>query len=239
MRSKIFLIILIALIGESTNYLSAQSAGVNLLLGFPMNEFKDNVKRTGLGAGLQFLLWNPIREYPYTFGINISYINYGWGSRSEPFSSTVPDVVVNVDRTNNIINFHLMSQIMPIQGNVRPYLELLLGGSYIYTQTNVYSSGSEDAASSTNFSDWAWNYGAGGGFQIKLVSFNNTVEKAASVFLDFKVRYLNGTAAEYLKEGSVIINHDQVIYQVSKSKTDLLTVNLGAVVYFNHLFGGE
>lgn len=239
MRNNIFLIIVISLIIGSINNLSAQSAGANLLLGFPMNEFKDNVKRTGIGVGLQFLLWNPTKEYPYTFGVNFSYINYGWDSRSEPFSSTIPDVVVNVDRTNNIINFHLMSQIMPFQGNIRPYLELLLGGSYIYTETNVNSSGSEDVASSTNFSDWAWNYGAGGGVQIKLASFNDPLDKASSIFLDFKVRYLYGTAAEYLKEGSIIISHGQVIYDVSKSKTDLLTVNLGAVVYFNHLFGGE
>ncbi len=239
MRFRIFISFLFTWLILNFAEVNAQSAGANFLLGFPMNEFKDNVKRTGIGFGLQFMLFNPTPEYPYTFGINLGYINYGWESRQEPFSSTIPDVVVDVNRTNNIVNFHVISQIIPLQGSVRPYIELMLGGSYIYTETKINGSGSEDVASSTNFDDWAWSYGGGCGVQFELVSFADPQQKVTSVFLDFKVRYLYGTEAEYLKEGSVIINHGQVIYEVSKSKTDLLTFNLGAVVYFGNLFGGN
>ena len=239
MRYRIFISILFGWLVLSLSEVNAQSAGASFLLGFPMDEFKDNVKRTGIGGNLQFMILNPTQEYPYTFGINIGYINYGWESRREPFSSTIPDVVVDVNRTNNIVNFHFVSQIIPLQGSVRPYIELMLGGSYIFTETNINGSGSEDVASSTNFDDWAWSYGGGGGVQFELISFADPQQKVTSVFLDFKVRYLYGTEAEYLKEGSVIINHGQVIYEVSKSKTDLLTFNLGAVVYFGNLFGGN
>ena len=239
MRSRIFLLCFVLIISFAANNSKAQSAGANLLLGFPMNDFKDNVKRTGFGGSLQFLLWNPSSQYPYSLGLNVGYINYGMESRREPFSLTIPDVVVDVNRTNNILDFHLLAQIIPPAGSVRPYVELLFGGSYIFTQTTIKSSRHDDLASSNNFDDWAWSYGGGAGFLINLVSFDNPVSKVSSVYLDFKVRYLYGTEAEYLKEGSVIIDHGQVIYEVSKSKTDLLTANIGAVVYFGNLFGTE
>ncbi len=239
MRLRIFLFGLIVILSLTINKSSAQSAGANFLLGFPMNEFKDNVKRTGFGGSMQFLLWNPSPQYPYSFGLNVGYINYGMESRREPFSLTIPDVTVDVDRTNNIVDFHLLAQIIPPSGSFRPYLELMLGGSYIFTETTIKSRGQEEVASSNNFDDWAWSYGGGAGFLINLASYAVPEKKISSIFLDFKVRYLYGTEAEYLKEGSVIIDHGQVIYEVSKSKTDLLTANLGVVVYFGNLFGSE
>lgn len=217
----------------------AQSLGGSLTLGFPMDEFKENVKRTGIGGSIQFLFWNPTPRMPYSFGINAGYINYGSESRREPFSLTIPDVTVDVDRTNNIVNFHLMGQIILPTGPLRPYLEFLVGGSYIFTETRITSSGSEEVASSTNFDDWAWSYGGGGGFLIRLMPNTNLGEKVGSIFLDLKVRYLYGTEAQYLKEGSVIVNRGSVFYDVSKSKTDLLTVHLGVVVYFGNLFAGD
>lgn len=57
-----------------------------------------------------------------------------------------------------------------------------------------------------------------------------------ALFLDLKVRYLIGSEAEYLKEGSVDISTVPVTYKVSKSKTDLLTAHAGVVAYFNSIF---
>jgi hypothetical protein len=236
MRAKTFFIIFITLMTISVYTTLAQSAGLNFTLGFPMKEFQDNVKRTGFGGNLQVLLTNPTKHYPYSFGFDVGYLNYGWESRSEPFSSTIPDVAVDVNRTNNIINFHFLAQIIPPSGSIRPYLEILLGGSYIYTETTINSWDSgEQVASSNNFDDWAWSYGAGGGILFEVVPGKKLDSRLGSIFLDLKVRYLNGTEAEYLKEGSVIVRRDDVTYEVSKSKTDLLTVSLGAVVYFGGL----
>ena len=53
-----------------------------------------------------------------------------------------------------------------------------------------------------------------------------------SFFIDLKARYLLGTEAEYLKEGSVVVENGQVTYEVSKSKTDLLTVQFGVIYFF-------
>jgi hypothetical protein len=204
-------------------------------VGVPSGEFRENIKRVGIGIIGNFMLFNSSPELPYAFGLNIGFMNYGSESRREPFSVTIPDVVVDVDRSNNLVNFHLMFQIIPPSGNIRPYLETLFGGSYFFTQTTIKSLGDEEVASSTNFDDFAWSYGGGGGVLINLVTFDTPRKKVSSVFLDFKVRYLFGTEAEYLKEGSVRIVRGRAYYDLSKSKTDLLTFNLGATVFFNSL----
>ncbi len=217
--------------------LSAQSAGGGLMLGFPQGEFKQNLDRPGFGLSAEILFFNPREGLPFGFGLDIGYLNYGNESRQEPFSPTIPDVVVDVDRSNNLVNFHLLFQIAPPSGDVRPYAELLFGGSYLFTETSINSRGNEEVASNTNFDDFAWNYGVGGGLLIRLYSPDEQEGNFEALFLDLKVRYLLGTEAEYLKEGSVIIENGNVYYDSSKSKTDLLITQLGVMFYFSSFAG--
>ncbi len=231
MLKKIFLILFVSTLYFNVN---AQSAGINFTLGFPTGEFKENIDRLGYGLSGNFMLWNPKPELPFTFGLNVGYLNYGSESRREPFSLTIPDVTVDVDRTNNLVNFHLLFQVMLPEGSFRPYAEFLFGGAYLFTETSIKSRGDgDDVASSTNFDDFAWNYGAGAGFLIQVSEGND--EEVGGVFIDLKARYLFGTEAEYLKEGSVTVQNGRVIYDISKSKTDMITANLGVVIFFNHL----
>src|SRR5690554_621631 len=223
------LILFIALIYGGN--LFAQSGGLNFTLAFPQGEFKENIDRLGFGGSLQFLFFDPTPELPVSYGINLGYINYGSESRREPFSHTIPDVTVDVDRTNNLVNFHLLFQIIPATGSFRPYAEGLFGGSYLYTETSIKSRDVEEVASSTNFDDFAWSYGAGAGFLILLS--DNVSEGIGSLYLNLKARYIFGSEAEYLKEGSVRIENSRVHYDVSKSKTDLLQIHLGVTAYFN------
>jgi hypothetical protein len=214
----------------------SQNGGVNLMLGFPQGEFKRNVDRLGYGLSAHYMFWDVSLSTPFSLGLNLGYLNYGSETRSEPFSLTIPDVTVNVQRTNNLVNFHLLLQIMPPLGTLRPYMEGLFGGSYIFTSTDINSQDglNKDVAASTNFSDWAWSYGGGGGLMFKVFENNKTdIEnsKVATVWVDLKARYLLGTQAEYLKEGSVIINNSKVTYDISKSKTDLITAQLGVVIF--------
>lgn len=231
MFRKLFLILFLTGLYLNVN---AQSGGINFTLGFPMGEFKENVDRLGFGISGHFTFWNPKPELPFTFGLNVGYLNYGSESRREPFSSFAPDVTIDVDRTNNLVNFHLLFQVMLPDGMFRPYAEFLFGGSYLFTETSVNSQrNNEEIASTTNFDDFAWSYGAGGGFMIQVSEGDD--ENLGAVFIDLKARYLLGTEADYLKEGSVTIQGSNVFYDVSRSKTDLLTAHLGAVFFFNHL----
>lgn len=222
----------------ASNEVLPQSGGLHLMTGIPMGEFKDNMSNPGFGLNLNFNFWEARREMPVTLGVNLGYMIYGTESRREPFSGYAPDVTVNVDRTNNIANFHLLTQIFPVQSTVRPYFEVLVGGSYLFTETKIESRNSgEEVASSTNFDDWAWNYGGGGGIQILLKDmsksqYNDNEVRLNSLWLDLKVRYLFGSEAEYLKKGSVVIENSKVYYYPSRSATDLMSIHLGVVASF-------
>lgn len=234
MKTKILFIVAF-LTFINANSALAQAGGLNIMLGFPAGEFKENVIRTGFGLSGHFLLLAPTPERPFGIGLNVGYLNYGQETRREPFSLTIPDVTVDVERSNNLVNFHALFQLGFGSGSVRPFVEGLFGGSYIFTETTIRSRGTEEVASSNNFDDFAWSYGGGGGILILLHS-GEQGDDLGSFFLDIKARYLFGSEAEYLKEGSVIVSNGRVTYQVSRSKTDLITAHVGVVAYFNSLF---
>lgn len=232
MFKKYFAPILFFLLSfHSINNVSAQSAGLNLSLAFPVNEFKENVDNVGFGLSGEFLFITPQIKSPFGVGVNIGYFIYGMESRREPFSLTIPDVFVNVDRTNNLVNFHLLFQVGFPTGRIRPYVEGLFGGSYLYTETNIKSDNNfNEVASSVNFEDWAWSYGFGGGIGILIAG--DPITNIGAIYLDLKGRYLFGSEAEYLKEGSVEIIGSRVTYLVSESKTDIITAHAGIRAYF-------
>ncbi len=212
---------------------NAQTASGSFMLGLPQGEFKENVDRLGYGLQLHGTIWAPSRARPFTVGINFGYLVYGEESFRRPFSITNPDVTVNVDRRYSMMNFHLLFQVAPFQGTVRPYAEGLFGGSYIFTTTDIESERDfNNVASSTNFDDWAWNYGAGFGL---LIQVGKDMGDVSNLFLDLRGRYLFGNRAEYLKEGDVIVDSQNgtVTYNVTESKTDLISISIGVTAYFN------
>lgn len=211
-----------------------QAAGINFTLGLPQKEFKNNVDNLGYGISGHFTLWTPSTMMPYTIGLNVGFITYGNEDRNTGLSENIPDVTVDVSRSNNLANFHVLFQISPFFGSVRPYAEGLFGGEYLFTTTKIESEWSgEEIVSSTNQDDFAWSYGGGGGLMIKLADLSPDPGETfafGSVWLDLKARYLFGTEAEYLKEGSVIINNGKVTYNTIKSKTDLLLLHIGVSI---------
>jgi hypothetical protein len=231
MRNKVLLLVLFcALI--TGNKMFAQSAGLNFMVGLPQNEFKDNLDRAGWGLSGHFLLLPQTEQNPFSIGLNVGYLNYGNESWTEHLRYT--NMSVDVDRTNNLLNFHILFQAAFPMGSVKPYIEGLFGGSYFFTETSIHSEYNEDVGNETEFDDFAWSYGGGGGLLIKLVSAPD--QQISGIYLDLKARYLAGSKAEYLKEGSVDYQRGSLVYNVSKSKTDLLTIHAGVVVEFNSLF---
>ena len=217
-----------------TSELFSQTIGLSFTSGFPMGEFKDNVDRPGFGVSGELLLFTPTPEAPLTIGLNLGFLNYGSEISPEHFSSTIPDVWVDVERTNNITNFHVLFKLAYPSGMIRPYAEGLFGGSYFYTDTKILTSGTEEISSTINYDDFAWSYGAGGGLLINLSS--DPASEVANFFLDLKVRYLFGSRANYLKEGSISIENGNVFYDVSRSKTELMTMNIGIAAYFTAIY---
>ncbi len=239
-RFIILATILVAL-GCNMSFLHAQSpkrlprfcAGGHFMLGFPQGEFKDNVDRIGGGFSGEFLV--SLRPAPVKIGASVGFLIYGSETREEPFSTTIPDVTVDVTTNNNILLAHLLLRLQPVKGLFRPYADGLLGFNYLFTETKIESR-EQQVAASTNFDDFAFSYGGGGGVMIRV--YDGTKKKKtgkfhlAAVLIDARVRYLKGSEAEYLKEGSVSRENTEVTYDVSESNTDLLTAQIGAILEF-------
>lgn len=207
-------------------YSNAQQVGINFSVAIPQGEFGEQVDNLGYGLSGEFMFLSPKPKSPFGIGLNLGYYIYGMESRREPWSLTIPDVFVDVDRTNNLLNFHIVFEVGMPTGRIRPYIQGLFGGNYLYTQTSVSGEyGQENIASTTNFEDWAWSYGVGGGIAILLGG--DPVTEQGAVYLDLKGRYLFGSEADYLKEGSIQIINSRVFYNPSQSKTDLLTLHAG------------
>ncbi len=208
-------------------------ASINLLLGQPQNEFQDNVEDFGFGLGGNF--GYHFGASPIMLGAEFQYMIYGSQTRRVPFSETIPDVTVEVETSNNILLFHALARLQSSTGTFRPYLDGLLGLNYFFTETSVRDEDGldEPIASSTNQDDAAFSYGAGGGVMLRVYQSQKPAGgvKLSEVLIDFRIRYLFGGEATYLKEGSITVNDGQVAIDALRSRTDLLTYQLG--VSFN------
>jgi len=206
--------------------------GVNFLLGFPQGEFNDEVDNTGIGIGGEFL-FSPNKS-PFGIGVSLGYMIYGHETRREPFSSTIPDVEVEVETSNNILLGHLLFRAQLKQGPIRPYAEGLIGFNYLFTRTSINDVGGsgEDVASSTNLDDGVFSYGGGGGVMVQLYRGAPLAEKEWAVLLDLRLRYIVSGEAKYLKEGSIGRVDGEVVYDVIKSKTDLFMTQIGVTFEF-------
>jgi len=223
---KIFFLFLILAfsISQTTSFAQQAEASIDLILGLPQGEFRDEIDR--VGAGIGFTIGVQPRQSPLNFGIKLGFINYGIDSRNVPLSTTIPDLKVRVDNNYNILQGHLYSRIIPPSGAVRPYIEGLVGVNYLYTQTSIIERGSfEEVLSDTNFDDTAFSYGLGGGMQILLAQPKQL--SGSRMYLDLKANYMYGNSADYLKKGSIEIQNGRAVYDVYRSSTDLLLINLG------------
>ena len=222
-----------------TNLLRAQNfqGGADFLLGLPQGAFKDNVNRAGYGITGNIGI--APAGYAYMLGVEFGFMNYGTEKRREPFSTTIPDVTVDVETENNFGLGHVFLRLQPNSGSIRPYLEGALGGNYIFTKTTIQNQGrgGEEVASSTNLDDFAFSYGAGAGVLVVLSRFDikdspDEDNKISELLLDVRCRYLAGAEAEYLREGSIRRVAGQVVYDVNRSQTNLLTIQIGVAVRF-------
>lgn len=205
---------------------------VDFAMGFPQGEFGDNVDNTGLGMNFDILY--RLSQGPLLIGGSVGFLTYGKHSRTEPFSTTVPDLLVTVDTTNNILPVYFLLRYQPATAHraVRPYAEGLFGFQYLWTQTSIANS--NDDLSSTNLSDTVWSAGAGGGLFVRLLQGGIVGGAAPAYSIDLKlgVRYLWGGTADYLTEDSIVFDNGSPVYFVRTSRTNLLAANIGVAFSF-------
>jgi hypothetical protein len=157
---------------------------------------------------------------------------YGYERQRVPLSSTLGGrILVDLNTSNNIAFVGIGPQIGVPDGRLRPYVNGYVGYSFIWTSSSVSGTGwdDEDFASTTNFDDWSFSHGVGGGVYVPLRGGPSPVS------LDLGVRYRDNGEAEYLREGDIEDNPDGSItlYPV-RSDTDLLTFHVGFTVGVSH-----
>jgi len=203
-------------------------------LGFPQGEFKNNLDKTGLGMGLNIGV--RLGNSPVVFGVDMAIMQYGEDERYESFSN-IPDVTVRVVNSYNILQGHVFLRLQPFdEAAFSPYFDVLVGLNYLWAETSIKDEDwdEEDVFSTVNFDDAALSYGFGGGVMIGLggAKAGPAKRKVMEFFLDLRARYIFGGNAQYLQEGSIVVDGQDVTYYYSESKTDLLTFQIGVGMKF-------
>ena len=207
------------------------AVGGDFIIGFPQNQFRDNVNDQGFGGSAHFGYF--LGDTPIMVGADVGFLNYGTVQHFESFSPDIPEVTVEVRTTNNILLTHGFVRLQPQEGPVRPYVEGLLGFKYFFTRSSITDDfSSEPIASSTNFDDLAGSWGVGTGVDIRLWE-NHRRGGITNVSLTLAAKYLWGSDAEYLKKGSIRRDpNGGVTFLVFRSRTDMLVPSIGARVRF-------
>jgi len=211
-----------------SNILSAAaqpSASFYFTTAIPAGEFSDYNKNLGFGGNLEFFFFTPSPKTPYSLGLDFSYTSYGLFFHTDPYTD---ELSLSSDGANNFVSAHILFQIAPYTGNIRPYVETLFGGSYIFSITDIgYDYYSDETL---NLNDWAWSYGAG--FGVKLLTDGDPYFNPGSVYLDLKIRYLFSSPTTYLDKNSVEYYDDAVYYSVNRSRTDMVMASIGVYIFF-------
>lgn len=253
-RSAAFLLVLALLGGLSAPEAHGQSFGeeeragpvrigsLNFNVGVPVGPFADNIEDLGYGGNL--FLGTQLGASPVVLGLDLGFLIYGRNERTAGFSTTIPEVDVEVITTNSIFQPHAVLRLQPLQGPFRPYVEAVGGFKYLFTRTRIEDQGSSDdddeIASSTNFDDFAWSGGGGAGVDVMVYRPPAGAQKQSSfrgVSLHLGAQYLFGQEAEYLSEGQLRDENgnnriDDSELDIRRSATTLLLFKLGLTAYF-------
>ncbi len=181
---------------------------------FPMGEFNSRIGTDAIGVSA-FYAWR-IRSAPVLFGV-------------EAAAHVYPRSLFKSDSdTYNMVDQGLVFlRLQPRTGSVVAYLEALAGVNYLSTSLVYYDEYSGEYESEVEFQDITVAAGAGAGLCMQLGRGAKTMNPDGKpAYLDFKVRYIVGGHANYMREvgdGSLFPEH---------SKTNVLTVQLGLTWFF-------
>ena len=195
----------------------------------PQGEFGDYVE-SGFGGDLNYI-HSLDRDGWLSLRVDAGLAIYGYESYTVPLSETVGGrLLVDVSTSNNIAWIGVGPQIGVPDGRLRPYVNGFAGYSLLWTSTSVSGSNDyyyddEPFASTTNYDDWSFSYGAGAGLYIPVRGGPKPVS------IDLGMRYHNNGQAEYLREGDIVDHPDGSISLFPvQSDTDLLTFHIGVSV---------
>jgi len=220
-----FTILIGLLLLSSATYLYAQpSTSFFFTTAIPVNEYQDFDNEVGYGGNLEFFFISPSKEKPIGMGVSLSYIGQGLYFYDDPCDC---ETNVGNNRANNFINLNMILQVAPTGGTVRPYLETIFGGSYIYSNTEIITLDYNSVHLYVD--DWAWTYGVGGGFKFLLGADENG---NGSMYLDLKGRYLMSSDVYLLDRNSIRYANNIFYDSVKETQINFVAIQIGFVLYF-------
>ena len=114
--------------------LAQPSASLYFTTAIPADDYSKFSSEVGFGGTMELFLFSPSENLPYGFGLNLSYVGYGIHFLKNPDSE---DLDMSFNKANNFASAHILFQIAPYTGSVRPYFETLFGGTYIFSRTEM------------------------------------------------------------------------------------------------------
>ena len=217
---------IVAIILFLTSQTKAQpSFNLYFTTAFPVNEFSDYMNKTGFGGSSEIFFTSPSAKKPYGFGLDFSYQAYGIHFINDEYTD---DLYMSLNRAQNFASIHLLFQVAPPAGRIKPYFEALFGGSYIFSNTEVLDYYYH--TQSLYFDDWAWSYGIGGG--LKFLASGDPFDNRGAVYFDIKVRYMFSSPTEYVDRNSIRFANDTFYFNTIESRTDMVLLQIGFQMYF-------
>jgi hypothetical protein len=204
-------------------------AGANFVQAFAVGDFAE---RVNLAVGGLFQFDVGLGDSIFSVGGEVGYLAYGHVNRKVDVSSLIPEVphaTLSVTTTNSMIPMHARLRAQRKYGRWRPYADALFGGNLISTDTSIGCSTNNDATcsgdnSATNAEDLVLSVGAGGGVMIAFTP------RPGVPRLDASFRYLRGSEGTYLTKGAIRREGSTAIFDVSRSRTDMVALYIGAVI---------
>ncbi|MFC1499755.1 hypothetical protein ACFL6T_01905 [Candidatus Zixiibacteriota bacterium] len=216
--------------GQSTLEFSVDPA-----LAIPTGAFRDNVPENGIGATVSLATW--IRDLPVMVGGELGFLVYGYENTQEPYNIATPDFTVRHSIWNNIMQAHVFVRWLTTHGNLRFFVEGLVGFKYFYTDSHIVNVGYAEGyptPKSTNLSDHAFSYGIGAGLSLRIRKHREETEEEgkhrperSGLILEGGMRYLAGSRADYLRKGSIQRIDGETTWDVLNSRTAVLVPYIG------------
>lgn len=220
-----FLIVLSVFIFFSQKTLAQAQFNLRLQTGFPLEEFAKKNESVAFGIGGMFLIPIKAEKSVVSVGLDIGYMNYGM--KSDDYTDAT-GFNYTLNTSNYIFESFAMVRFKPRweKSFIYPYVDGLIGGRYIYTLTTE-KEGSETIDSYMEQEGLSFAYGGAGGL---LVSLSDIIK------LDVRAVYTQGSKTKYLTKNSIYpdpLFPDEFIYDVKKSRTDMLSFQVGITFFID------